>query len=234
MKRLFFILAVLIFSAARAEEAQFADLVLTKAPINRWDTNSIKRGAKFFANTCMSCHTLIYLRYDKLAEEAGITLAKMPINVKQWPFGVKPPDLSLEANVRGVDWIYTYLHSFYQDQNRPTGANNLLVPNTAMPNILAPFQGDQVLLPTRPAPGILYNDTPWYAYLNLIKQGTMAPEEFDSTVADLVNFLAYAAEPFYQQQQHIGWWVLGFLTILFVLMALLKKEYWRDIKDYHD
>ena len=80
---------------------------------------------------------MIYLRYDKIAQEAGITYEKMPINVKTWPYGVTPPDLSLEADVRGVDWIYTYLHSFYQDSSRPTGVNNLLVPNTAMPDIVA-------------------------------------------------------------------------------------------------
>lgn len=203
-------------------------LVLAHAPIDRHDMESVKRGAKFFATTCMTCHTLVYLRYDKLAQEAGITYDKMPLNVKTWPYGVTPPDLSLEANVRGVDWIYTYLHSFYKDTARPTGVNNLVFPNTAMPAILAPYQGEQVLVenPMRD----IRHQAQWYDAVKLVQQGTMSPEQFDALTADITNFLAYAAEPYYVQQHRIGWWVLGFLVILFVLTFLLKREYWKDIK----
>lgn len=207
-------------------------LVLASAPIDRSDMESIKRGAKFFATNCMTCHTMIYLRYDKVAKEAGITLDKMPINIKSWPYGVTPPDLSLETDIRGVNWIYTYLHSFYMDSSRPTGVNNLLVPNTAMPDILAPYQGDQVLLTTKPDAGAIFGDVQYYDLLKLTKQGSMTPEQFDATIADLVNFLAYAAEPYHEEQQRIGWWVLGFLVILFVLMYLLKREYWKDVKKH--
>lgn len=230
-----YILAILliIFSAQIWAEGESTEgLVLAKAPIDRSDMESIKRGAKFFSTTCMSCHTLIYLRYDKVAQEAGITYDKMPINVKTWPFGVTPPDLSLEAQVRGVDWIYTYLHSFYLDPSRPTGVNNLLVPNTAMSGILAPYQGDQVLVekPVRD----LFHQTEWYDLVKLTKQGSMTPEQFDATTADLVNFLAYAAEPFHAEQRKIGWWVLAFLVVLFVMMYYLKREYWKDVKKHKE
>ena len=215
-----------------AEGQEESGLVLAKAPIDQNDMASIKRGAKFFAANCMSCHTMIYLRYDKVAQEAGITYDKMPLTVKSWPYGVTPPDLSLEADVRGVDWVYTYLHSFYVDSTRPTGRNNLLVNNTAMSAILAPYQGDQVLVKHKPESGIILHDVEWYDLLKLEKQGSMSPEEFDATTADVVNFLAYAAEPFHIQQQRIGYWVLGFLVILFVLAYMLKKEYWKDLKKY--
>lgn len=205
-------------------------LVLANAPIDRSDMQSVMRGARFFATTCMSCHTLIYLKYDKLAHDAGITLEKMPTKVTTWPFGVTPPDLSLEANVRGVDWIYTYLHSFYQDTTRPTGFNNLLVPNTAMIDIVVPYQGDQVLV-KNPMKD-LFHQVQWYDAVKLVKQGTMTPEQFDATIADLVNFLAYAAEPYHNEQQAIGIWVLLFLAILFVMMYLLKREYWKDVKKH--
>ncbi len=211
-----------------AEDFNVENLQLASAPIHRSDMESIKRGAKFFATNCMSCHTLIYLRYDKVAQEAGITYDKMPINVKSWPYGITPPDLSLEASVRGVNWIYTYLHSFYQDSTRPTGVNNLLVHNTAMPDILAPYQGDQVRVPDPISD--LFNQIEWYDAVKLVKQGSLKPDEFDATIADLVNFLAYAAEPFHAEQERIGWWVLGFLAILFVMMYLLKREYWKDVK----
>lgn len=226
-----YILAILLLitsSPLWAEGGAHEGLQLAHAPINRTDMQSIKRGAKFFATNCMSCHTLIYLRYDPVAKEAGITLDKMPLHVKEWPYGITPPDLSLEAGKRGVNWIYTYLHSFYKDSARPTGANNLLVPNSAMPNIVGPYQGDQELVKD-PMPDLL-NHVQWYDLLKLTRQGTMTPEQFDETVADVVNFLAYATEPFRAEQEKIGWWVLGFLVILFVLMFMLKKEYWKDVK----
>jgi len=225
-------LLILFSTQLWAEGEEANGLVLAKAPIDQSDMASIKRGAKFFAATCMSCHTIIYLRYDKVAQEAGITYEKMPINVKNWPYGVVLPDMSLEADIRGVDWVYTYLHSFYVDTTRPTGRNNLLVHNTSMPGILAPYQGDQVLVTQAPDAGIIWHDVEWFDLLKLEKQGNMTPEEYDATIADLVNFLAYAAEPFHQEQQRIGYWVLGFLVVLFVLAYLMKKEYWKDIKKY--
>ena len=223
---------LLVFSASSlwAEGAGLEGLVMAKAPIDRHDMESIKRGAKLFASTCMTCHTLVYLRYDKLAHEAGITYDKMPINVKTWPNGVTPPDLSLEASVRGVDWIYTYLHSFYQDTTRPNGVNNLVFPGTAMPAILGPYQGDQVLAadPKRDMLGHLE----WYDALILTRQGSMTPAQYDALTTDLVNFLAYAAEPYHIQQQRIGWWVIGFLCVFFVLAYMLKREYWKDVKKH--
>lgn len=228
MRYLLALLFIVVSSTVWAEEGVHEGLQLAKAPIDRKDMESIKRGAKFFATNCMSCHTMVYLRYDKVAQEAGITIDKMPLNVKTWPYGVTPPDLSLEAGKRGVDWIYTYLHSFYQDSGRPTGVNNLLVPNTAMANMLGPYQGDQVLVKD-PTPDLL-GHVQWYDLVKLTKQGNMSPEEFDKTIADVVNFLSYATEPYRIEQEQIGKWVLGFLFIMFILMYLLKKEYWKDVK----
>jgi ubiquinol-cytochrome c reductase cytochrome c1 subunit len=211
-----------------AESVSPPGLILQKAPIDRDDLESIKRGAKFFATNCLSCHTMVYLRYDKIANDAGITYDRMPTQVKAWPFGITPPDMSLETDVRGVDWVYTYLHSFYQDATRPTGSNNLLVPNTAMPGIISIYQGTQVLV-MHPAADYL-GRSQWYDYLKLVKQGSMSPEEFDQAMTDVVNFLAYAAEPFHSEQRQLGWWVLGFLSVMIVLTVLLKREYWKDVK----
>ncbi|HVE43574.1 MAG TPA: cytochrome c1 [Gammaproteobacteria bacterium] len=219
-----------LFSVSAWAQDPPEGLQLAKAPIDRSDMESIKRGAKFVATTCLACHTLVYLRYDKLSQDAGITYEKMPVNVTVWPLGVKPPDLSLEANVRGVDWIYTYLHSFYQDSSRPTGMNNLLVPGTAMSGILAPYQGDQVLV-EHPMYDLL-GHVEWYDLLELKKQGSMTPEQFDAMTADVVNYLAYASEPYRAEQHKIGWWVLGFLLIFTVFAYFLKKEYWKDVKKY--
>jgi ubiquinol-cytochrome c reductase cytochrome c1 subunit len=226
-----YLLAILIMIFSVSVWAEDNKMVLTSVPANPGDMASIKRGAKLVATNCLACHPFIYLRYDKVAQEAGITYDKMPINIKNWPYGVTPPDLSLEADVRGVDWLYTYLHSFYQDSSRPTGVNNLLVPNTAMPAILAPYQGEQVAVKGVPAT-TLFHRVQWYDLVKLTHQGSMTPEKFDETVTDIVNFLDYAAEPYRKQQEHIGWWVLGFLCVLFILMYLLKREYWKDVKKY--
>lgn len=231
MKRilLFFIATILLSTNVLAEEGSFDNLVLSKAPVNHYDMESIKRGAKTFATTCMSCHTMRYLRYDKIAQDAGITLDKMPLNVTKWPNDVTPPDLSLEASYRGVDWIYTYLHSFYKDTGRPSGVNNLLRPNTAMPNILGPFQGEQELV-KEPQGGVYSTDIEWFTLLNLVKEGSMTPEQYDAMTIDLTNFLAYASEPYYQEQHYWGVRVLVFLLIFTIMMYFLKKEYWKDVK----
>lgn len=236
MRRCFFAILLIIFliDARASVLPPVGEIALSKAPIDRSDEASIKRGAKLFASTCMSCHTMKYLRYDKVAQEAGITLDKMPLHVTSWPYGVTPPDMSLEASVRGVDWIYTYLHSFYKDPTRPTGVNNLLVPNTAMSGIVSIWQGEQVLLADRPATGVINHTIYWYNLVSLTSQGSMSTEQFDQAIADLVNFLAYAAEPYREQQHHLGYWVLGFLSIMIVLAYLLKNEYWKDVKKRRD
>lgn len=206
-----------------------APLVLSSPDIDQKDMASIKRGAKFFAAQCMVCHTLKYMAYDPVAKEAGITLDKMPLNVKAWPFGITPPDLSLVVNVRGVDWVYTYLHSFYVDTTRPTGVNNLLVPNTAMSGILMPLQGKQVLVHDV-GEALFYQGEHWFDRLELMEAGRLSPEQFDAETGDLVNFLAYASTPYYREQTQLGAWVLGFLMIFFIFARLLKNEYWRDVE----
>lgn len=230
--RLLLTLLLVVFSSPIIRAESSAGFALAEAPIDKSDMESIKRGAKFFASNCMACHTAVYLRYNKLAADAGVTYEKMPINVKSWPNNIRPPDLSLEAGIRGVDWIYTYLHVFYKDPSRPSGVNNLLVPGTAMPNILGPYQGDQVLVKKDQSVDALYSSTEWYDLLNLTAQGSMTPEQFDETMADVTNFLAYAAEPYRAEQHRLGWWVLGFLAILFFMMYFLKKEYWKDVKKH--
>lgn len=231
MKR-YLLLALAFFSVMStpvfAEDA--AHIALSKAPVNTSDLESVKRGAKFFAANCMSCHTMVYLRYDKLAQENGVLYDKMPVNVKTWPNGVVPPDLSLEVDVRGADWIYTYLHSFYQDTNRPSGVNNLLVLNTAMPGIITAFQGIQTRIEGQPT---IFHDLHWYDLLVLQKPGSLTADQFDAAMRDLLNFLSYAAHPYEAEQHYLGWWVLGFLFIFLIFAYYLKKEYWKDIKKKH-
>src|SRR5512135_3578570 len=123
---------------------------------------SLQRGARNFVNYCLGCHSAKYVRYNRVAADIGITeqqlidnlmftgarpydtmnIAINPDDAKRW-FGVVPPDLSLMARARGVDYIYTFLRSFYADPSRPTGVNNTVLPGTAMPDVLWQLQGVQ-------------------------------------------------------------------------------------------
>lgn len=204
-----------------------AEISLDKAPINLNDTASIRRGANFFAAHCLTCHSLVYAQHDAIAQRAGITYDK----AKAWPDGATPSDLSLIASARSPDWVYTYLHSFYIDPTRPTGVNNLLVPNTLMPGIMMSYQGQQFLAKDLAASRHEYNHrSQWYDLLVLQKQGSMSPQEFDATLTDVVNFLTYVAEPYHKYQAALGYWVLSILFIFVVFAFLLKKACWKDVK----
>ncbi|MBB5875760.1 cytochrome c1 [Xanthomonas sp. 3498] len=209
------------------------------------DRASLQRGAKLFMNYCSGCHSLKYLRYQRMAEDLGLsedevmhnlnfTGAKigehietaMPHDAATKWFGKAPPDLSLIARVRGTDWVYTYLKSFYLDQSRPLGWNNKLFANASMPNPLWDLQGlQQPVYGKAEQPGV---DKP-VERLQLATPGKQSPVEFDQTVRDISNFLEYAGEPAALKRQSLGVWVVLFLALLTFLAYLLKKEYWKDV-----
>lgn len=217
------------------------EMELVKAPIDLTDYASLQRGARLYMNECSGCHSLKFTRYDAMAkgiqitDESGKVLDKLvkenlmftgdnlasPIltsmrtqDAANW-FGMPPPDLTLEAKYRGVDWIYNYLLTFYADPKRPWGVNNLVFPDVAMPHVLLELQGEQVLTPEG---------------LKIVRPGSMTPQEYEAAVADLVNFLCYISEPVQTIRREIGAWVLVFLSIFVVFTYLLKREYWKKIK----
>jgi ubiquinol-cytochrome c reductase cytochrome c1 subunit len=195
-------------------------VALDKAKISVLDQASLQRGADMYAQYCMGCHSLKYVRVNRAAKDLGWTAEEgvghfqylrggkgkptdmiettlNPVTAKT-AFGTVPPDLSLEARLRGTDWLYTFLRSY--ERTADGKVINHLFSGVAMPYVL---EGLQTSLPAR---------------------------EFDAKVADLVNFLDYAAEPAKPKRLMLGWWVLGFLMILVVLTYLLKQEFWRDVK----
>ena len=210
------------------------------------DVASLQRGAKLYMNYCSGCHSLKYLRYSRMAEDLGlgeeevmdnlnftgakfgeqIEVAMTPEHATQW-FGKMPPDLSVISRVRGSDWIFTYLTSFYQDESRPLGWNNMLFANASMPNVLWEMQGLQrpVYGKKDPASG----EAP-VEHLEIAQPGTQNKVEFDQTVRDITTFLEYAGEPAALKRQSLGVWAILFLAFFTFLAWLLKKEYWRDVK----
>lgn len=213
---------------------------LDTAPASLSDQASLQRGAQFFAANCMTCHSAAYMRYNRLKDigmsedeirkmlpegsKLGSTMkAMMDAESAKAAFGVAPPDLSVIARARGVDWLYTYLRSFYVDTTRPSGANNLVFPLVAMPNLFGPLQGDQALHVEKHEGGHEVQT------LKLVTPGSMSTKEFDATVGDLVNYLDFMSEPAQLVRHKLGYIVLGFLFLLLILTYLLKKEFWKDI-----
>lgn len=220
---------VLLKPAAQADEDEAR---LDHAPINLSDQASLQRGAQHFMNYCMTCHGAHLARFD-LLERTGLNKEQIQKNLiltnakiadymsvvlnrkdaKAW-FGTPPPDLSVEARVRGADWLYTYLRSFYRDDQRDSGWNNRVFPNVAMPHVLWQLQGQQVLK----------GDA-----LVLEQPGTLSPKEYDQYVADLVNFLVFLGEPEQQNRIRLGYGAFIFLVLFFFLARALKHEYWKDV-----
>jgi ubiquinol-cytochrome c reductase cytochrome c1 subunit len=228
------------FSAAAAGGGD-----LLQSGVDLGDRQSLQRGAALYMNYCSGCHSLKYLRYSRIGEDLGLSEQEVMENLNftgakygeqvgvslseadgtKW-FGKMPPDLSLVSRVRGSDWIYTYLKSFYLDESRPLGWNNKLFPNVSMPNPLWQMQGLQhaeygeadKATGERPVHG-----------LRIAQPGSMEPEQFDRAVRDISAFLEYAGEPAALKREKMGVWVILFLVFLTFLAWLLKHEYWKDV-----
>ena len=240
--------------AAAASESVKLDRL--PADINPHDMASLQRGAQVYVNYCQGCHSLAYMRYNRL-QDLGLTeqqikdnliftgvkvgelmkIAMDPRDSKDW-FGTPPPDLTVIARSRsssagsGADWLYSYLRGFYRDPSRPTGWNNTVYPNVAMPHVLWQLQGEQVLttkVQSIPLGSKGEVEKREEQKLVLEKAGSMKPAEYDRMVGDLVNFLVYVSEPSRQFRVELRIYVLLFLGVLFVLAYLLKKEYWKDV-----
>ncbi|MBT3195510.1 MAG: cytochrome c1 [Candidatus Ruthia sp.] len=202
----------------------FSVLAAGGAPLDHANTDindqkSLQNGASLFMNYCSGCHSIEFMRYNRIGKDLNISDADVEKNLmfsgdkiggtitssmskagaEKW-FGTTPPDLSLVSRSKGVDWVYTYLRSFYKDDTRPFGVNNKILVNASMPDVL------------------------WE-----LKQNKSA-EDFDQDVRDITNFLDYVGEPAKLVRVDLGYKVLGFLFVLFILSYLLKKEYWKDVK----
>jgi ubiquinol-cytochrome c reductase cytochrome c1 subunit len=219
---------------------------LQQAGTDLSDQGSLQRGAKLYMNYCSGCHSLKYLRYSRIAEDLGLSEEEVQANLNftgakvgeqvqvampeahatEW-FGKMPPDLSVISRVRGSDWLYTYLKSFYLDESRPLGWNNQLFPNASMPNPLWKLQGLQHAEygALDPATG----ERPVVA-LKITEPGEMDADGFNQAVRDITAFLEYAGEPAALKRRSIGVWVVLFLAMFTFLAWLLKNEYWRDVK----
>ena len=217
-KRLTTISSILI-GLAISFNVTASEVELERANTDINDQKSLQDGAKLFMQRCSGCHSIQFMRYNRMGKDLNfsdayvkkylmlhsekigdtITSSMSEKSAIQW-FGARPPDLSLIARSKGVDWVYSYLHGFYEDDTRPFRVNNKILHNASMPDVLWRIKKNQ------------------------------SPEAFDRDVKDIVNFLDYVSEPAKLVRTDLGYKVLGFLFILLILSYLLKKEYWKDVK----
>ena len=226
---------------------------LMRAEVDLSDRKSLQRGARTFVNYCLSCHSASFMRYNRLGRDLHIsenvlkenfmfgtdkpgdtmTVALNRREAEKY-FGIAVPDLSVTARSRGADWLYTYLMTFYRDPSRPTGVNNLAYEDTAMPHVLWQLQGWQEPVYREE----IHEDgriTREIDHLEVVVEPSGKPEpyrdeSYGETVNDLVNFMVYLGEPIKLKRKTIGAWTIVYLLVLLVIVYLLKREYWREIK----
>jgi ubiquinol-cytochrome c reductase cytochrome c1 subunit len=242
-------LAALLLAAPGFAVAAAPAIPLESSGADVRDQASLQRGARLYMNYCLGCHSLQYVRYNTLAEGLGLTDEQVAENLRftgesphdqiriampaddaaGW-YGIAPPDLSLMARSRSNDYIYTFLKSFYVDPaQRLTGTNNKVLEGTSMPHVLWDLQGLQApVYRSKPASGGGTREV--FEGFEIVQPGSMSPEEYSQAVRDITAFLAWAAEPMQIDRQRIGFWVLLFLSILFVFSWLYYKELWKDVK----
>ena len=263
MKPMRTLLGFIMLAAALTVSAEESGLRLEQAPAKRLDVESLQRGARNFVNYCLNCHSAQYMRYNRLTDFAiseqeildnlmfatdkigsTMTVAMSKADAAAW-FGTAPPDLSVEARIRGKDWLYSYLLAFYRDEKTVTGWNNLVFNNVSMPHVLWKLSGVQRLVETeyedegKAEAAVIdkglslaerINDHK-YIVKTLAQEapGTMRPVEYQAFVADLVNYLDYIGEPARNERIKIGIGVLVYLGILLVFAYALKRAYWKDV-----
>jgi ubiquinol-cytochrome c reductase cytochrome c1 subunit len=245
----------LVFSAGVASANEGGHAAGWQRPADNEIANlpSLQRGARNFMAYCSGCHSLKFVRYSRVCEDLKIASsqceellvrpgdkavdyikASMPAgDAIEW-FGKPPPDLSLVARSRGTDWVFNFLTTFYADPaSRQTGVNNLQLPGTAMPHVLAPLQG---------VPAALWRNvehkgtdgkavvTPVFEKFEPGVTGSLTAAQYDEFVRDTVNFLDYASDPTQVERQGLGIWVVLFLLMFTGIAYMLKKEYWKDVR----
>ena len=223
---------------------------------------SLQNGMRMYMNYCIGCHTLGYQRYERTADDLGIphevalenliftdqkigglmTNAMAKEQAKNW-FGAAPPDLTMITRYKSPEYVYNYLKTFYVDDTRPFGVNNMVFENVGMPNVLVDLQGiqrtDCLPVPKKAANGGEMRDLPDPGkaitedkcdQLRLEEgSGAYSAKEFDAAVYDLTNFLYYVGEPSRLERHRVGIYVLLFLVVLGCFTYLLNREYWKDV-----
>lgn len=251
MKKLILALMMAVGLVAGAQAA-VGGIAWDKAPSKTNDLGALQNGAKLFVNYCLSCHSAAFMRFNRLkdiglseqqikdnllftTEKVGETMkaAIDPKQAKMW-FGANPPDLTVIARSRsgaggtGADYLYTYLRTFYRDETKASGWNNLAFPNVAMPHVLWELQGERK--PVYIEQEEHGHKVAIFKSWQQVTPGTMTPLQYDQAMGDLVGYLQWMGEPAQNARVRIGVWVLIFLLFLTFVTWRLNAAYWKDVK----
>jgi ubiquinol-cytochrome c reductase cytochrome c1 subunit len=249
------ILLLLALALAGTAQAAGGGIAWDKFPTEKLtDRAALQEGAKLFVNYCLNCHSASYMRFNRMTE-IGLTTEEIrnnllfttdkvgepmkvsldPKQAKEW-FGAAPPDLSVIARSRsaagqgsGADYLYTYLRTYYRDESKPTGWNNLAFPNVGMPHVLWELQGERrPVFEKKSEHG--HEVEVFTGRWDVAKPGALDAREYDTAVANLVAFVQWMAEPAAKTRVQIGVWVLLFLGVFTVIAWFLNAAYWKDVK----
>ncbi len=254
MKLLKKLIAALAFVPVMVVAAE-ATFPLDRAQDRTNNITSLQNGARLFVNYCLNCHSAAAMRYNRLmdigltedqiknnllftTDKVGdlMTISMAPKDAKEW-FGAAPPDLSVIARAKasgagsGSDWLYTYLRTFYKDDTRPTGWNNLVFPNVGMPHAMWELQGIRTAkFADEKDPHDPSKTVHKFTGFEQVKPGKLTEIEFDNQMNDLVAYLTWMGEPAQNTRKRLGVWVLLFLGLFAVLAWRLNAAYWKDVK----
>jgi len=244
---------LLALGVSAGVQANSGGIAWDKAPDKTSDMAALQNGAKVFVNYCLNCHSAAFMRYNRLkdiglteqqikdnllftTDKVGETMKSAidPKQAKEW-FGANPPDLTVLARSRsaqgqgtGADYLYTYMRTFYADDAKPTGWNNLAFPNVGMPHALWQLQGKRVpIYETVQEHG---QEVHVFKGWEQVTPGTMTPQQYDQTVADLVNYLQWMAEPAAHTRVRLGLGVLAFLLVLTFFTWRMNAAFWKEVK----
>lgn len=191
-----------------------------------FDNETMRKGLTVFTDVCMGCHSAKYVTYRGLMDYKEIGLSReevdelrgdkslmeglktelAPEDAKEF-YGKVPPDLSVMANARhgGGDYIYSLMIGYAQD---PEG-------KIAEGNYNEHFPGGRIAMPDPMA---------W------IGHDPADEADLKEQARAVSSFLAFIADPHQLERKRIGVWVMGFLVLLTIVLYLLKKEVWKDVK----
>lgn len=244
-------IVLVLLATALAVGPANADTKTTQPPLKHMSVDlsnrsALRDGAMYFMGRCMACHSVQGSRFKELVKPLDLNakqvqktlnptgrrvtqtmVSAMPMDIAKKFLSKAAPDLTVIAKRRSVDWLYTYLTSFYLDPSRPTGVNNVVFYNVAMPDVFSGLQGLQAPVMKE---GYRFGQKTKVAMgVKPLTKGSMSPQQFDTMAKDLVNFLYLLAHPHAQERHSMGPWILGLLGLLTILSYLLYKAYWKRV-----
>jgi len=179
---------------------------------------AVERGVDSFMNVCHACHSLKYVHYRDLVSFGidisritawrgstpldGAMLSAITDEAALQSFGKIPPDLSMIVRARegGSSYVYSYLTGYFLDGDG--NVSNHFFPLTKMPDAL----------------GISYVNDP------------VARSELHEKAHDIVSFLSWASDPHEGERESLGYYVIGYLIVLTVLLFNVKTQVWSRLK----